>query len=255
MFPNKRDLKAYVRYDGSGRVVPGSLILRRKKPKVGVWTEVQGYECCTSFTDVTITTTVSTNLSGAPTKLKLYCGNPSAELLSSTGWTTGVAWTGNFTSGFTHVTGNTTPLTNTLAAETGANYYIIVTVSGTVATTGATLTFGGVTTGTFGTTTGTFAYAITATGTGTLSITPGNLFTGTVKVSIVKMPDLVYTLTSITNAALTSVANLVTALNNTYSVLGTFSTTGGNNLTLEMPSPQRQAICSNDTNIQITVTP
>jgi hypothetical protein len=43
---NKRDLKAFVRYDGSGRVVAGSLILRRKKPKVGKWTEIQGYQCC-----------------------------------------------------------------------------------------------------------------------------------------------------------------------------------------------------------------
>ena len=42
---NRRDLKAYVRYDGSGRVVPGSLILRRNKPKVGTWQQVQGYEC------------------------------------------------------------------------------------------------------------------------------------------------------------------------------------------------------------------
>ena len=50
MTPNKRDLKAYVRYDGSGRVVPGSLILRRKMPKVGKWTEVQGYQCCSTLT-------------------------------------------------------------------------------------------------------------------------------------------------------------------------------------------------------------
>lgn len=46
MGSNNRDLKAYVRYDGSGRVVAGSLILRRNKPKVGNWHEVQGYECC-----------------------------------------------------------------------------------------------------------------------------------------------------------------------------------------------------------------
>lgn len=50
MFPNKRDLKAYVRFDGSGRVVPGSLILRRKKPKVGKWIEIPAYECCNSTT-------------------------------------------------------------------------------------------------------------------------------------------------------------------------------------------------------------
>jgi hypothetical protein len=66
---NKRDLKAFVRYDGSGRVVAGSLILRRKKPKVGKWNEVQGYECCN---DVTITFTVGsatiTNVA-----LSLFC--------------------------------------------------------------------------------------------------------------------------------------------------------------------------------------
>lgn len=65
MATNKRDLKAYVRYDGSGRVVAGSLILRRNKPKVGNWVEVQAYECCnptttTSTTTVAPTTTTTT---------------------------------------------------------------------------------------------------------------------------------------------------------------------------------------------------
>ena len=43
---NKRPLKAYVRFDGSGRAVSSSLIWRKNKPKVGKWQEVQGYECC-----------------------------------------------------------------------------------------------------------------------------------------------------------------------------------------------------------------
>ena len=43
---NKKDLKGFVRFDGSGRVVSGSLILRKSKPKVGKWQEVIGYECC-----------------------------------------------------------------------------------------------------------------------------------------------------------------------------------------------------------------
>jgi hypothetical protein len=43
---NKRDLKAYVRYDGNGRVIPGSLILQRFKPKVGNWKETPAYQCC-----------------------------------------------------------------------------------------------------------------------------------------------------------------------------------------------------------------
>jgi len=43
---NKRDLKAYSRFDGTGRIVPGSTVLRRQKPKVGNWKEVPAYECC-----------------------------------------------------------------------------------------------------------------------------------------------------------------------------------------------------------------
>ena len=50
-------LKAYVRFDGSGRIVAGSLILRRNKPKVGKWVEIPAYECCNPTT--TTTTTVS----------------------------------------------------------------------------------------------------------------------------------------------------------------------------------------------------
>lgn len=59
-------LKAYVRFDGSGRIVAGSLILRRKKPKVGKWVEIPAYECCnptttTTTTTVTPTTTTTTS--------------------------------------------------------------------------------------------------------------------------------------------------------------------------------------------------
>ncbi len=54
---NSRPLKAYVRYDGSGRVVAGSLILRRKKPAVGKWVEIPAYECCNDITTTTTTTT------------------------------------------------------------------------------------------------------------------------------------------------------------------------------------------------------
>ena len=53
MKPNKRDLKAYVRYDGQGRVVSSSLILRKRMPKVGKWQEVEAYECCRTTTTTT----------------------------------------------------------------------------------------------------------------------------------------------------------------------------------------------------------
>jgi len=45
MASNKR-LKAFVRYDGAGRVVPSSVILARFKPKVGNYKEIDAYECC-----------------------------------------------------------------------------------------------------------------------------------------------------------------------------------------------------------------
>jgi hypothetical protein len=47
---NSRPLKAFVRFDGSGRIVAGSLILRKNKPKVGKWKEIQAYECCVPTT-------------------------------------------------------------------------------------------------------------------------------------------------------------------------------------------------------------
>jgi hypothetical protein len=58
---NTRPLKAYVRFDGSGRIVAGSLILRKNKPKVGKWKEIQAYECC--FTTTTTTTAAPTTTS------------------------------------------------------------------------------------------------------------------------------------------------------------------------------------------------
>jgi len=53
-----RRLRAFVRYDGSGRVIPGSLVLRKNKPKVGRWQEITTYECCNPTTTTTTTTVV-----------------------------------------------------------------------------------------------------------------------------------------------------------------------------------------------------
>jgi hypothetical protein len=64
---NTRPLKAFVRFDGSGRIVAGSLILRKNKPKVGKWKEIPAYECCNPTTTTTttaapITTTTTTTI-------------------------------------------------------------------------------------------------------------------------------------------------------------------------------------------------
>lgn len=61
---NKRDLKAFVRFDGSGRIVAGSLILRKNKPKVGKWHEIQAYECCNYIPSPSTTTTTTTQGGG-----------------------------------------------------------------------------------------------------------------------------------------------------------------------------------------------
>jgi len=50
---DKPVLKAFVRIDGTGRDVSGSLILRLKMPKVGKWREIQAYQCCDPFTTTT----------------------------------------------------------------------------------------------------------------------------------------------------------------------------------------------------------
>lgn len=55
MSNNNNRLKAFVRYDGSGRAIPSSLILARFKPKVGNYQEIDAYECC-NFTTTTTTT-------------------------------------------------------------------------------------------------------------------------------------------------------------------------------------------------------
>jgi hypothetical protein len=75
---NQRNLKAFVRYDGSGRVVAGSLILRKQKPKVGKWQQVQGYQCCN---DATLTTTVATTITNF--QVNIFCGGTLTQSLTS----------------------------------------------------------------------------------------------------------------------------------------------------------------------------
>jgi len=43
---NNNKLKAFVRFDGSGRVIPGSLNVQSIKPKVGNWRQINSKECC-----------------------------------------------------------------------------------------------------------------------------------------------------------------------------------------------------------------
>ena len=96
------------------------------------------------------------------------------EELSSSNWTS-TGWTGDFDIGFTHTPGNTTPLTNTLAADNATTYAISFTMTGRTAGS-ITITFGGQTSRSM---TGTDAFGPISTSTGTLSITPSSTFDGT----------------------------------------------------------------------------
>jgi hypothetical protein len=43
---NNNKLKAFVRFDGSGRIIPSSLNVQSIKPKVGNWRQINSKECC-----------------------------------------------------------------------------------------------------------------------------------------------------------------------------------------------------------------
>lgn len=53
----KKRLKAFVRLDSNGFVVPGSLVMRLKAPVHGRWFEVEPDQCCTTTSSTTTTTT------------------------------------------------------------------------------------------------------------------------------------------------------------------------------------------------------
>lgn len=43
---NNNKLKAFVRFDGSGRIIPSSLIVQAFKPAVGNYKQINSKECC-----------------------------------------------------------------------------------------------------------------------------------------------------------------------------------------------------------------
>lgn len=67
------NLKAFVRIDGSGQVVAGSLILQANKPKVGNWREIDSKLCCNP-TSTTSTTTTSLSCYQDIQKFDIYNG-------------------------------------------------------------------------------------------------------------------------------------------------------------------------------------
>ena len=74
MSQNKRNLSAFVRYDGTGRVIAGSLILQKNMPKDGNWKQTQAYLCCDPSCPVPVYNIdfVLTNAIDEPEALYMY---------------------------------------------------------------------------------------------------------------------------------------------------------------------------------------
>jgi hypothetical protein len=76
---NQSKLKAWVRYDGTGRVISGGPIFQTSKPKVGNWKEINANLCCNGTTPTTTTTTTAGGGGGTPTAfIKSYWLNTDA---------------------------------------------------------------------------------------------------------------------------------------------------------------------------------
>ena len=88
MANSNNQLKAYVRFDGTGRIVPSSLILQRFKPKDGNWQEIDSKECCnfvpTTTTTTTGTPTTTTTTTAGPECFCYTVDNQTAGLLDYT---------------------------------------------------------------------------------------------------------------------------------------------------------------------------
>jgi hypothetical protein len=68
-------LKAFVRMDANERVVPGSLVLRKSKPKNGKWFEIPQNKCCGVGGSVVVDITAFTLATDATVTVSLGCGS------------------------------------------------------------------------------------------------------------------------------------------------------------------------------------
>ena len=155
-----------------------------------------------------------------------------AELLTGGTWTS-IDWTGDNAVGFTHVAGNTTPLSYSVPVVIGNLYQITVTKTG--ATTGtSTMTIGEAVAGTISGTNGTYAHGPKALTTVGLVIIPITTFNGTIVISVKQITGIstpLFLLKS-SNATTRMEVRANTGLNNTFLGFGSgrYNTTGSSNV-------------------------
>jgi hypothetical protein len=130
MASNKR-LKAFVRYDGTGRVVPSSVILQRNKPKVGNYKEIDAYECCNPTTTTTTTagptTTTTTTVASTEFTRGYWLTEEDACNTTTFGNLTFYSANPTVTSGITIFSdaGLTTPVTQGYVVSQGMTRYAV----------------------------------------------------------------------------------------------------------------------------------
>ena len=100
---NNNKLKAFVRFDGSGRIIPSSLIVQAFKPAVGNYVEIDAKECCnyvptTTTTTTAAPTTTSTTTSAGPFNFRVRVASqavlsPSANVTVNYSLDGGGSWT------------------------------------------------------------------------------------------------------------------------------------------------------------------
>jgi len=89
-------LKAWVRYDGKGRLVGGGPILQESKPKNGDWVEIPFYEyCCQTGPTTTSTSTTTTTTTLPPTSRASFINNALVIFRGGTFANTGAMYAGN----------------------------------------------------------------------------------------------------------------------------------------------------------------
>ena len=152
------------------------------------------------------------------------------ELLTGGTWTS-TDWTGD-ASGWTHTTGNVSPLSYSATVTVGNLYEIkVIRTNGVTGT--ATMTIGGAAAGTISAGAATYYHAPKATATTGLVITPGSTFDGTVVVSVKQITAISTPLYSLldSNGTARMEMRVGTATGNTFIGLGAgrYNTTGNNN--------------------------
>lgn len=88
---NQSKLKAWVRYDGTGRVISGGPIFQVNKPKVGNWKQIDANLCCNSVPTTTTTTTAGGGVT--PTAWVGYLSTSTYNSCNEIGGSTTVLYT------------------------------------------------------------------------------------------------------------------------------------------------------------------